>query len=332
MNGKTRIYQISPEQNSLMMCYIIRTANDRLIVIDGGIDGFGKENAPYLPTAIRAVMGLPEGAYFEVDAWFLSHVHTDHIYELAKMLETYDASSNYRINHLYFNFPPVKNGWESRSGDGDYSIAATQALVRGLDNYAAVTGQKAFAYDSVNGAVINPEAIAAGLTITVDDCAFDVLQTWAPADLNVNSTSTILRLRVGGKSLLFLGDAYIDTGDRLLATYGAEALRSDYVQLAHHGQSGCSKEFYLAIGTDKAIRLWPSPVWVWGVYHHPAIVCDKTRSWFGLPEKPEDYFAAGCDKTGRDLVSGLCQHYPAHPTELADWDQDVLDGMLVGEF
>lgn len=330
--SQTKVYQIMPESLSLMECYVIRTSSDRVIVIDGGIDGHGKQAPVYLPSAIRAVLGLGQDDYFEVEAWFLSHAHTDHIYELAKMLEAYTPASNYRINHLYFNFPPFGNGFDVRSAPTDPSYAEMDALRRGMDNYARVNGLDGFSYDAVNGAVITPEAIRRGLTITVDDCSFDVLQTWDPSDFCVNSTSTVLRMRCGAHSILFLGDAYVDSGDRLLRTRGADALRSEYVQLAHHGQHGCSKEFYLAIGTDESVRLWPSPVWVWGVYKHGAIVCDETRSWFGLPEKPDDYFAAGCDKTGRDLVSGLYAAYPADPAKVSDWTDEVLAAQLAAVF
>ena len=36
------LYQLVPEKNSLMQSYVIKTANGKLIVIDGGIDGEGK--------------------------------------------------------------------------------------------------------------------------------------------------------------------------------------------------------------------------------------------------------------------------------------------------
>ena len=40
------LYQLVPEKNSLMQSYVIKTTNGKLIVIDGGIDGEGKDRAP----------------------------------------------------------------------------------------------------------------------------------------------------------------------------------------------------------------------------------------------------------------------------------------------
>jgi hypothetical protein len=85
------LYQLAPEKNSLMQSYVIKTANGKLIVIDGGIDGEGKDRDPYMPTALRAILGLDDDEYFEVEAWFLSHAHKDHMYELSKMLRDYST-------------------------------------------------------------------------------------------------------------------------------------------------------------------------------------------------------------------------------------------------
>ena len=35
------LYQLAPNKNALMQSYVIKTKNNKLIVIDGGIDGIG---------------------------------------------------------------------------------------------------------------------------------------------------------------------------------------------------------------------------------------------------------------------------------------------------
>ena len=79
----------------------------------------------------------------------------------------------------------------------------------------------------------------------------------------VNGNSTIIRVYdqdKNGKTCLFLNDASIGSGKRLLDTY-KEKLKSDIVQLAHHGQAGVDKDVYDAI--DAKIRLWPTTIWLW---------------------------------------------------------------------
>lgn len=320
-----KIYQIAPEPQSLMMCYIILTDNNKVVVIDGGICGFGAGNESYIQAAVRAVLGIGQNDYFEIDGWFLTHVHDDHFYELAKLLKNYSSDSNFRIKNLYFDFPSEKDKWKN-----DYSHNELEILKQGFDNYASVLRLNGFSYESVNGSIINHDSVEKGLTIQIDNCEFDILQTWDDDDAIVNSTSIIFRMRYKKHSVLFLGDAYRDSGDRLLCRYSGEELKSEYIQLAHHGQNGVSEEFYHAVYTDDSIRLWPSPEWVWGVYKHPSIKCDVTRSWFGLPEDPKEYFAGGFDRTGRDIVAGYYERYPANPVSVSDW-KAVLEYQLAAD-
>ena len=55
---KVELYQLAPESSSLMMSYVVVTPERKIIVIDGGIYGTGFNAKPYLPAAIRAILGL----------------------------------------------------------------------------------------------------------------------------------------------------------------------------------------------------------------------------------------------------------------------------------
>ena len=312
------LYQLAPEKNSLMQSYVIKTANGKLIVIDGGIDGEGLERDPYMPAALRAIMGVDEGEYFEVEAWFLSHAHKDHIYELSKMLRDYSAESNYKINNIYFDFPEFGSA-EYAGQNGD--MAASQ-IKENLNKYGEVIGAAvkdgSTYYDDINGAVINSEAVAKGLSFEIDGVKIDVLQTWDPADgtSNVNDTSLVLRVHIGEQTVLVLNDLGSNGGRRLLATY-RDQLKSDMVQMAHHGQAGVNKDVYDAIDAD--VHLWPTPIWVWnnanGIYQ-----IDDVRQWL--------YGETFLTSSEYDIVSCLYKKYPARSTQVAAWDR-VLDYMKI---
>lgn len=78
----------------------------------------------------------------------------------------------------------------------------------------------------------------------------------------INNTSTIFMLTLGGKKILFTGDAGVEEGDRCLALYaGTDKLKADYVQMAHHGQNGVTREFYEAVAPSAC--LWCTPDWLW---------------------------------------------------------------------
>ena len=64
MSNKTEIYQLCPHNCYLMHSYLIKTPNDKIIVIDGGHNYYMKK--AYLPHAIRAILGLNDGDYFEI--------------------------------------------------------------------------------------------------------------------------------------------------------------------------------------------------------------------------------------------------------------------------
>ena len=312
------LYQLVPEKNSLMQSYVIKTANGKLIVIDGGIDGEGKDRAPYMPSALRAILGLKEGEYFEVEAWFLSHAHKDHMYELSKMMRDYTADSNYKINNIYFDFPEFGSA-EYAGQNADMEISQ---IKENMNKYGEVIGatvkEGSTYYDDLNGAVINKDAVAKGLSFEIDGVKIEVLQTWDPTDgtSNVNDTSLVLRFHIGEQTVLFLGDLGVNGGRRLLATYG-DQLKCDMVQMAHHGQAGVNKDVYDAIDAD--VHLWPTPIWVWnnsnGIYQ-----IDDVRQWL--------YGETFLEGSEYDIVSCLYGKYPTTSTKMKFWTR-VLDGMKI---
>lgn len=307
------LYQLAPEKNSLMQSYVIKTENGKLIVIDGGIDGEGKDRAPYLPAALRSIMGIGKDDYFEVEAWFLSHAHKDHMYELSKMLSEYSADSNYKINNIYFDFPEFGSD-EYPATNADMEISQIR---ENINKYGQVIGAKvpegSTYYDQINGAVINADAVSKGLSFEIDGVRIDVLQTWDKADgtSNLNDTSLVLRAIIGEQSVLFLNDLGTLGGRRLLTTYG-QALKSDIVQMAHHGQAGVTKDVYQAI--DAQVRLWPTPIWVWknasGIYQ-----IDEVRKWV--------YGKNFLDCDEYDIVACLYPKYPTLPTEVKSWNRVI---------
>ena len=69
-------------------------------------------------------------------------------------------------------------------------------------------------------------------------------------------------MELGGKSVMFTGDAGIEAGNKVLRLYGDSGLlKCDFCQMAHHGQNGCDRPFYEAVAPE--VCLWPTPSWVW---------------------------------------------------------------------
>ena len=315
MNKKTEIYQLMPHSGILMQGYLIKTPNNKLVVIDGGNLSYLEQ--AFLPSFARAVLGLNEGDYFEIEAWFISHAHSDHYGELSVMLRDYDEKSNYKINNFYFDFPDLeKSGFD----EGDYDLNLLQGLKNGLNTYAKVNGIACgdSYYDDLNGKFINAEAVKNGLTFTVDGVRFEILQTWDKDDDMVNGNSLVIKVWPGNpdeKNCLFLNDTSIGSGARLLKTYG-EKLKSDIVQMSHHGQAGADKDVYDMI--DAKIRLWPAPFWLWDDLEKRYQI-REVRSWVGV-----DYD----NVTESDVVACLYKAYPEDYKSVDSWKKCV-DGMKV---
>lgn len=312
MNKKTEIYQLCPNEGYLMHSYLIKTPNNKIVMIDGGHTYYMQK--AYLPHAIRAILGLKEKDYFEIEAWFFSHAHDDHYGEFVMMMREYDQNSNYKINNIYFDFPDFA---KSSLDKDDYSLEILEQFKSSLDKYAKVNGINFDGryYDYLNGRVINADSVEGGLTVKIDGVNFDILQTWDDLDLMVNSNSTIIRVSqdvLPSKTCLFLNDASIDSGARLLEKYGNK-LKSDMVQMAHHGQAGVDKDVYDAISAT--IRFWPTPFWVWN--DHEDYKTDQVRSWLNITE---------FEYTEGDVIACLYKDYPEDYTKVSEWKK-CINGM-----
>ncbi len=314
MSKKTEIYQLCPNSGFLMHSYLIKTPNDKIVVIDGGHNYYMQK--AYLPHAIRAILGLNDGDYFEIEALFLSHGHIDHYGEFTMMMKEYDQNSNYKINNFYFDFPDFANSNYDKS---DYSLDNLALLNDALNTYAKVNAiaTNGNYYDMLNGAVINADAVKRGLSIIIDGVVFDILQTWSENDDMVNGNSTVIRVYdqdKKGKTCLFLNDASIGSGKRLLQTY-KDKLKSDIVQIAHHGQAGVDKDVYDAV--DATIRLWPTTFWLW--QDHETWKVDEVRGWFNIEEN---------NYTENDVLACRYKAYPEDFASVEEWKKCV-DGMKV---
>lgn len=239
--GKTVLYQVVREKQSLMMCYVIKTSHNKIIVIDGGIDGAGKEAPTYLFKELQTISGQEHPV---IDAWIFTHVHNDHYYEFVKMAEQQEGK--FTVKNIYFNFP-------SEAFIQKYEPNEIPILARFKAAYNKIFGENAF--ENYNGCQV-------GDKIEVDNVTFDILQipnekmTANP----INNSSMIFRMTAEGQTVMFLGDAGVEAGSSLIRTYG-DALKSDFVQMAHHGQAGVNKAAYAKI--DPKVCLWPIPSWVW---------------------------------------------------------------------
>lgn len=230
---KNRIIMLNSVTDIQMNSFLITTEDGKLIVMDGG---FAKD-AENMLSWLRKITGedVPH-----VDAWFISHPHRDHLSCLNEIMEHH--RDEVTVDALYYNFPSLQF---LRDPDPTENTPA--------DFWRVLPG---FPTKSV--------ILWAGDVYDFGAAHIECLCSPSPEfHSNVyNNASCVLMLTLGGKKTLFLGDAGIEEGNKLLAMYaGTDKLKADYVQMAHHGQNGVTREVYEAIAPTGCI--WCAPRWLW---------------------------------------------------------------------
>jgi hypothetical protein len=209
--------------------YVFRTSDGKVVVMDGGMAG----EAGYLRGFLAALGN-------EVEAWFLSHPHADHIGALNEILKNPDGIRIHSIYHSEFSpefYEKVEEG-------------SRKLTVEFYDNLK-----------KANSRVIN--VTEPGLTVKTGKVNFKILAV-KNEELTMNAynnSSMVIRAWDAVRSALFLGDAGIEEGDKILNSPFRNELNCDFLQMAHHGQNGVSKEFYQAVKFKAC--LWPAPLWLY---------------------------------------------------------------------
>ena len=209
---------------------VIKSPHGKLIVIDGGWEA----DADKLSSLI-----LQQGG--KVDAWLITHPHEDHVGALCAILN--DSSRKIKIDKIYC------------------SLATPDWYRQVSPTGAGIADQLLSAFMKLPvGTVTNN--IGRGTEINIDDINIRVLNNRGVYTYNgVNNSSLVYKIRVSGQSILILGDLAYDGGKDLIKTCTVAELKSDIVQMAHHGQQGVDQDAYALIAPTTC--LWPTPAWLW---------------------------------------------------------------------
>lgn len=244
--GHFSLTQLASVTDTIGNSYILKTSKGSVIVMDGGkkteVDKFRKHI---------------EEAGNKVKAWFISHPHSDHHGVLNEILKNPKGMEIETIYHSRFPKDLINSEPSTRDA---YELYGRLSDIKDINVVDLHRTGKVIDIDGVKITVLgvtNPE-------ITTNP---------------YNNSSLILRVEDDSKSVVFLGDAGKECGDKVLAAY-PELLNCDYLQVAHHGQSGCDERFYKTIKFKAC--LWPTPSWVWDPSKRPDLTflnTMDTRRW-----------------------------------------------------
>lgn len=265
--GGATLTMLKSQSESQMLSVLLETSQGSLIVVDGGLGA----DAAYLRSQIQARGG-------HVAAWLITHPHGDHAGALYQILQDEAAgqASGITIDGIYYSFAPPE--WYTVHDPAEVTMAHSI-----IGTFAGLPQTML-------------HQVSRGQTIQVDDVTIQVMNDrYELGSSKGNNAGIVYKAYVNGRSILFLGDMAEEGGNRLLAEAGPEALKSDIVQMAHHGQNGVSEAVYQAI--RPSICLWPTPQWLWdnagARYTIPA-----TKTWMGRLGVQLHY----CTKDGDQVI------------------------------
>lgn len=220
---------LSDYDNRQMLSMILEDKNGSIVVIDGGWD----IDAAHLTKVLKARGG-------HVSGWFLTHPHSDHVGALVKILNTPDSPIT--IDNIYYSMGNLS--WYERvepsRADMVKKLKTALAAFPKEKQHTIVKGQE-MQFGEIKAKVLNNPYF---LDVT-----------------SVNNSSMVYKFFLNDVSILVLGDMGPEGGQLLLKDCTQADLKSDIVQMAHHGQSGVNRQVYQVI--KPKIALWPCPLWLW---------------------------------------------------------------------
>lgn len=222
------VWQLPSQINTIGNSYVFQTSDGKVAVMDGGV----KEETDYLRGFLAALGN-------HVDIWFVSHPHPDHIGAITEILKEPKGIKIDLVCHSEYSpeFRKIEPDYASTANEFYEALHRSGVLVENLKESGKVflLCQTRFKIIGVKNEdiLVNP----------------------------YNNSCMVIRVWDDKKSLLFLADSGREEGDRLQNGPFRKDLNCDYLQMAHHGQKGVSKDFYRTIKFNAC--LWPTPSWVY---------------------------------------------------------------------
>ena len=238
--GYAKFWQISVDclgaKKNGGMSYLFQAVDGTFIVIDGGYNTEAEADRLYKLMKDN----VPAGDTPVIAAWYISHLHDDHIGGLMAFSDKY--ADEIDVQGFYYHFDYKGGAAASKSQMEEY-------MRRGLWDDAVHYGR-----------------LHTGMNFSIKGIKFEVFYTLEDlypttmVNYEFNNSSTVVRATVGAaeRTIVFLGDIMKLASDCMLQNFTTASLQSDFVQFSHHGYEGATQAVYDAIKAPAV--LWPMNV------------------------------------------------------------------------
>ena len=218
------------------MGYLIRLEDSTFIVVDGGMNPSGANEVANLYNTMKEQNTRADGKLI-VRAWFITHAHNDHYNVLRGFISSY--ANRVTVESLLYN--PMGDLYQSMTENTScWNVREAASKLPGCTYVKIMAGQ-----------VLEYPGCTLEVLYTSDDVY--MLESYA----SYNDSSSVVRINVGGQSFIVLGDIQAKASPRIAEAWG-DYLKSDMMQMAHHGENGGSVELYDYI--SPRVVLWPASV------------------------------------------------------------------------
>ena len=258
------------------MIYVIRLGDGRFAVIDSGM---GEHEEPEHLLELLQEQNVRNGKPV-IAAWFFTHPHIDHYNTFVNLMERYrDAVV---LESVVYNWPTR----DMAKGFSD--LTRFDALISTLTETKKITARDGWQF------------VYPGVTFTVLYTCEDLYPT--PFG-NINDTSMVMRMDVGDRRVLWLGDASAAASDWLTRKYDRETLSCEIMQVGHHGYWGGSDLLHRMV--DPEVLLWPCPD-----FWYQVITGWDCNRYLVESEKIHATFVGGQQETVLDMTAPIVKESP----------------------
>ena len=208
------------------LCLVIQLSNGHFIIVDSNCNGTSKALSDFLRSK------APDKNNVVVEAWIMTHFHQDHIGGFVDYMMLSSLMRYITVENVIYNFPSEQVVMTAKHSTTDmnnmtywYSIIKPGMKEKGTTFYQARTGQKYY----------------------FGNAEIEILWTFEdimPHNVFVdrsNPTCIGFSIEIEGQKIMVTGDSSVEEFDITAKKYG-DYLKSDIVQLSHHGYGDGSGE------------------------------------------------------------------------------------------
>ena len=248
-----------------VLCMVIQLADGSFWVIDGGWDDvslqsktlnagaknerlveYKRDSKQDMKVLFEFMKERTPGGGKPQVTWMITHADPDHILLPARFFKDY--ADKFDLNTIVYNFPNLYN-----IGLGESGGSTNDPMI--MTSYA-----ESFLYQAnKNFPDVNHYVYHAGDKLYLPGGELEFLfaageDYWPNAMPWMNHTSGVWRFTLEGKTIMITGDAEKGICNQMVGVFG-DYLKSDILQVNHHGANGATLSFYRKI--QPIMCFWP---------------------------------------------------------------------------